>query len=235
MSADLQNQLRMHIVKANRFVDTFCVFLILLSFSKVYLLPLSFLFIIAKYYKDFIANSFITIFLSKKLFTNEDTLLSVQNNGPNTSSSWSISIFCFNMVFSTVLILLAGKNVMDPINILSASILASSMVNAHPDRLYSAIYCSMIFSFAKYILDSPAQQKYSLLLTSALPGLKPILSTLQSQNLIHQEYFQFINIENENLNNYIDILLYYLAFHIVVTQIINDIVLRRRRKPLLKI
>ena len=136
------------------------------------------------------------------------------------------------MVFSTVLILLAGKNLIDPVNILSASILASSMVNAQPGRLYSAFYCSMIFSFAKYILDSPAQQKYSLLLTSALPGLKPILSTLQSQNLIHQEYFQFINIENENLNNYIDILLYYLAFHIVVTQIINDIFLRRRRKPL---
>lgn len=229
--------------KKHRFKDTLALFIVFLSFNHFASLCLLISFVIATRFRNFLANSFITIFLSKKPSPAMNEVTHIEpgcNETINKSFAkkvetpanahkfgrFSSPILFFEMIVATILKLYGEDYFVSPIENLALSILASSMINDPSDCLSYATSCSVLYavtlnacqqlrSFHKindFMINYDFQAHFSIPLTAAKK-----FSFVKGFNFT-KSLIIFAWVEK-----YIQHLLYYISFHIVIYQFTQSI------------
>lgn len=227
--------------KKHRFKDTLALFIVFLSFNHFASLCLLISFVIATRCRNFLANSFITLFLSKKPSppmtevahidheSDAERLLSSSERKQLTScsprkrgSSLSIPLLMGEIIFATILKIYGEEYFINPIENLALSILASSMINDPSDCLSYATSCSVLYAATLHIyrksgLIRRMQEVLSQINPTAcsyLGGFKHTLavgSGTAERHLSSGKILPWIDKYGRHL-------LYYISFHIVVYQ-----------------
>lgn len=227
--------------RKHRFKDTLALFIVFLSFNHFASLCLLTSFVIATRCRNFLANSFITLFLSKKPSppmtevshvdheTNADYLFSSNDRKPANSyirksgRNLSLPLLLGEMAFATVLKFYGREYFMNPIENLALSILASSMINDPSDCLSYATSCSVLYAATLHIYRKNGlfRQLHEVLnqLGSIFSLSLPLFRTAAPHGSVTS--MQNHPVSGQILpwiDKYGHHLLYYISFHIVVYQ-----------------
>lgn len=225
--------------KKHRFKDTLALFIVFLSFNHFASLCLLISFVLATRFRNFLTNSFIALFLSKKpsppmaevshVDDNRDIQYTANSNDKKQTAlpSWrtrhnfSLPLLISEMVVATILKLYGENYFLKPIENLALSILASSLINDPKDCLSYATSCSVLYAVALHLY-----QKVGLLqrlggsssssdLAFPISLLKSAVSqnegTAAASSMARSQLMSWVNRYGRHL-------LYYISFHIVVFQ-----------------
>ncbi|AQZ09864.1 NNF2 (YGR089W) [Zygosaccharomyces parabailii] len=211
-------------VRKHRFKDTLALFIVFLSFNHFASLCLLISFVIATRFRNFLANSFITLFLSKKPSPgmNEISHREAEPKKSRTAGFQTpVSLLSCEILVATVLKLYAESYFLSPIENLALSILASSLINDPSDCLSYATSCSVLYAITLNICRKlgPLSQftetwgNCGEFCYSSIPLWRP------EKYLRFREGSAMIGW----LDKYVHHLLYYISFHIVVFQFSQSI------------
>lgn len=225
--------------KKHRFKDTLALFIVFLSFNHFASLCLLISFVIATRFRNFLTNSFIALFLSKKpsppmaevshVEDQANVQSSASSNEKRLSSlhSWrsrrnfSLPLLIGEMLVATILKLYGEDYFLHPIENLALSILASSMINDPKDCLSYATSCSVLYAVALHVYHKIGilQQLEEVFTHSDLVHTFPLSlitkTVSKPQGSAPAGHLCQLMLWIDRYGRH---LLYYISFHIVVFQ-----------------
>lgn len=227
--------------RKHRFKDTLALFIVFLSFNHFASLCLLISFVIATRCRNFLANSFITLFLSKKpsppmtevshvdhessteYLMNPTDRKSTASYTRKNRLNLSIPLLLGEMIFATILKFYGEDYFMNPIENLALSILASSMINDPSDCLSYATSCSVLYAATLHIYRKSGVIRHLHEVLSQLGSIYSLsIPLLKSATPLDGEKLAQNLLSTGKLLPWIDRygrhLLYYISFHIVVYQ-----------------
>ncbi|QLL34312.1 hypothetical protein HG536_0G01710 [Torulaspora globosa] len=227
--------------KKHRFKDTLALFIVFLSFNHFASLCLLTSFVIATRFRNFLTNSFIALFLSKKpsppmaevshVDDNIDVRYPVNGNDKKQSKlpSWrvkhslSLPLLISEILVATILKLYGENYFLKPIENLALSILASSMINDPKDCLSYATSCSVLYAMALHVYQKVGIiQRFGGSSTPSDLGITfptSLFKPSMPQDKGAADTGSFVQCQVMSwLSRYGRHLLYYVSFHVVVFQ-----------------
>lgn len=227
--------------KKHRFKDTLALFIVFLSFNHFASLCLLTSFVLATRFRNFLTNSFIALFLSKKpsppmaevshVDDSIDSQYLVNGNDKKQSAmaSWrakqrfSLPLLISEIVVATILKLYGENYFLKPVENLALSILASSMINDPKDCLSYATSCSVLYAVALHAYQkigiiqrfggasTPSELGITLPTSLFKPAMPQGKGAAGTGSLVQGQVMSW-------LSRYGRHLLYYVSFHVVVFQ-----------------
>ncbi|CAI4062898.1 hypothetical protein N7582_002246 [Saccharomyces uvarum] len=225
--------------KKHRFKDTLALFLVFLSFNHFTSLCLLVSFIVATKCKDFLANCFIVLFLSKKPSRHISEVAHIDittSKGTNSNSSKKFNSRFFNcsknsfmipipvliceIIFAALLKLYGGSYFVKPIKNLAISIIASFLINDPSDCLSYATSCSVLYAVTTNTFQRVSHLFDAVqLFNSYFRGIgQPIelFSVFHRYSHFLTKLFSlFLPVSSKMFGRHAESMIYYLSFHII--------------------
>ncbi|CAD6625570.1 HN1_G0034050.mRNA.1.CDS.1 [Saccharomyces cerevisiae] len=224
--------------KKHRFKDTLALFLVFLSFNHFTSLCLLVSFIVATKCKDFLANCFIVLFLSKKPsrhiseVAHIDISTSKVTNGSSNRKSNSrffgnsknsfvipIPVLICEILFAMLLKIYGGNYFVKPIKNLAISIIASFLINDPSDCLSYATSCSVLYAVSTNTFQRVSHffdtiQLFDMSLRGTGQSIKLFTVFRKYSQFFKKLFSLFLPMPFKMLGKHSDSMIYYLSFHI---------------------
>ncbi|CAI4062352.1 Nnf2p SKDI_07G3380 [Saccharomyces kudriavzevii IFO 1802] len=233
--------------KKHRFKDTLALFLVFLSFNHFTSLCLLVSFIIATKCKDFLANCFIILFLSRKPSRHISEVAHIdittsRRTNSNTSRKLNsrfftysknsfvipVPILIFEIIFAMLLKIYGGNYFVKPIKNLAISIIASFLINDPSDCLSYATSCSVLYAVSTNIFQRVSHlfattQLFDSFFRGTEQSVKLFAVFHRYAQFLRKLFSLFLPLSFEMLGRHAESIVYYLSFHILFFSFVSSL------------